>query len=73
MKINSYFFYMLKINGQDVDASGVSLARYLADAGYNLVRIAVERNGEIVPKAKYAETILADGDCVEVVNFVGGG
>lgn len=64
---------MLKINGQDVDASGVSLARYLADAGYNLVRIAVERNGEIVPKAKYAETILADGDCVEVVNFVGGG
>jgi sulfur carrier protein len=26
-----------------------------------------------VPKAKYAETVLADGDVVEVVNFVGGG
>jgi len=37
------------------------------------VRIAVERNEEIVPKAKYAETVLADGDVVEVVNFVGGG
>lgn len=64
---------MLKINGQDVEASGVTLAQYLADAGYNLVRIAVERNGEIVPKSKYAETVLAEGDCVEIVNFVGGG
>ena len=57
---------MLTINGQSVDA-------YLAEAGYNTVRIAVERNEEIVPKAKYAETVLADGDVVEVVNFVGGG
>ena len=64
---------MLKINGQDVEASGVTLAQYLADAGYNLVRIAVERNGEIVPKSKYVETVLAEGDCVEIVNFVGGG
>ena len=73
MWINNYFWYMLKINGQDVDASGVTLAQYLVDAGYNQVRIAVERNGEIVPKSRYAETILAEGDCVEIVNFVGGG
>ena len=46
---------------------------YIAEAGFNKVRIAVERNGEIVPKSKYGETVLADGDCVEVVNFVGGG
>lgn len=64
---------MLRINGQDEDVSGKTLAQYLADAGYNQVRIAVERNGEIVPKSKYAETLLADGDCVEIVNFVGGG
>lgn len=67
------FGNMLTINGQSVDAAGKTVAEYLAEAGYNTVRIAVERNEEIVPKAKYAETVLADGDVVEVVNFVGGG
>ena len=64
---------MLTINGQSVDAAGKTVAEYLEEAGYNTVRIAVERNEEIVPKAKYAETVLADGDIAEVVNFVGGG
>ena len=36
-------------------------------------RIAVERNGEIVPKSRYAETALAVGDRLEVVAAVGGG
>ena len=36
-------------------------------------RIAVERNGEIVPKSRHLDTLLADGDCVEVVRAVGGG
>lgn len=67
------FVHMLTINGQSVDAAGKTVAEYLAETGYNTVRIAVERNEEIVPKAKYAETVLADGDVVEVVNFVGGG
>ena len=64
---------MVTINGQSVEAAGKSVAQYLAEAGYNAARIAVERNEEIVPKAKYADTIFADGDVVEVVNFVGGG
>ena len=36
-------------------------------------RIAVEYNGEILPKSTYAETVLNDGDCLEVVVAVGGG
>jgi sulfur carrier protein len=36
-------------------------------------RIAVEMNGEIVPKSRYAETRVAPGDRVEVVAAVGGG
>ncbi|TMH04140.1 MAG: sulfur carrier protein ThiS [Betaproteobacteria bacterium] len=36
-------------------------------------RIAIERNGEIVPRSKHAETILVDGDKIEVVAAVGGG
>ena len=67
------FDHMLTINGQSVDAAGKTVAEYLAEAGYNTARIAVERNEEIVPKAKYGETVFADGDVVEVVNFVGGG
>jgi sulfur carrier protein len=69
----SYIWGMVTINGQSVEAAGKTVAQYIEEAGYNAVRIAVERNCEIVPKAKYAETVLADGDIVEVVNFVGGG
>lgn len=36
-------------------------------------RVAVERNGEIVPKGRHAETILAAGDRLEIVVAVGGG
>ncbi|MEI2740165.1 MAG: sulfur carrier protein ThiS [Chitinophagaceae bacterium] len=36
-------------------------------------RIAVERNGEIVPRGRHAETVLADGDRIEIVVAVGGG
>jgi sulfur carrier protein len=36
-------------------------------------RIAVEKNGEIVPRSRYAETRLADGDRLEIVAAVGGG
>lgn len=64
---------MVKINGNEVDAAGRTLQAYLQEAGYNMERIAVERNEEIVPKARYEETILEDGDSLEVVSFVGGG
>ncbi len=36
-------------------------------------RVAVERNGEIVPKGRHAETVLGDGDRLEIVVAVGGG
>ena len=69
---------MIQVNGIDIDIGGNSfvgktLADYLASTNYDSKRIAVEKNGEIVPKAKYAETFLAEGDALEVVSFVGGG
>ena len=64
---------MVKINGESLDVAGKTLADYLAQADYDLQRIAVERNGEIVPKAQYGETVLAEGDSVEVVSFMWGG
>ena len=65
---------MLTINGQNVpDFVGKTLAEYLAVQGYEVTRLAVERNGDIVPKAQYAQTVLQDGDAIEIVRFVGGG
>ena len=64
---------MVRINGENLEIAGKTLAEYLATTDYDLKRIAVERNGDIVPKAKYGETVLEDGDSVEVVGFVGGG
>ena len=64
---------MVKINGTDLDVAGKTLTEYLSGTTYDPKRIAVEKNGDIVPKAQYAQTILQDGDTIEVVSFVGGG
>lgn len=66
-------FIMVKINGEACDASGKTITEYLQQAGYDPVRVAVEHNGVIVSKTGYADTVLEDGDEVEVVSFVGGG
>ena len=64
---------MVKVNGEPKDIAGKTLAEYLAATNYDVKRIAVERNGDIVPKAQYGETVLRDGDSIEIVSFVGGG
>lgn len=64
---------MVKVNGELQDIVGKTVSEYLETTDYDPKRIAVERNGEIVFKSQYEETILQDGDTVEVVSFVGGG
>ena len=64
---------MIKINGENLALEGKTLAEYLAQTEYDRNRIAVERNGQIVSKVDYDTTVLQDGDCLEVVSFVGGG
>ena len=64
---------MVRINGENLDVVGKSVAEYLNSVGYDLMRVAVELNSNIVPKAQYCDTIFKDGDNVEVVSFVGGG
>ena len=64
---------MVKINGEDKNVAGKTLAGYLASANFDPKRVAVERNGNIVPKSQYAKIVLQDGDSLEVVSFVGGG
>lgn len=64
---------VVKVNGREQDIAGITLAEYLKQNNYELKRIAVECNGEIVFKANYESTLLKDGDCYEIVSFVGGG
>lgn len=64
---------MVKINGEAVEAAGVTVADHLKTMGIDTKRVAVEINGEIVPKATYEERAFADGDVCEIVHFVGGG
>ncbi len=54
-------------------AAGTTLAALIAELGLEPTRVAVERNHDVVPRKDYDETILAAGDHLEVVGFVGGG
>ena len=64
---------MVKINGESVDAAGQTLAQYLASTACNPGRIVIEYNEVILPKEQHETTILADGDRVEIISFMGGG
>ena len=54
-------------------AAGLTVASLLAEIGLDTRKVAVERNEEIVPRSRYAATVLADGDSLEIVHFIGGG
>lgn len=64
---------MVKINGECLEIAGRTISEYLSTTNYDVKRIAVERNGDIVPKTAYESTVLEEEDSVEVVSFVGGG
>lgn len=64
----------LVINGQQESLNqGATVATLLEQRGLIGKRVAVERNGEIVPKSRHAVTPLEDDDQLEIVIAVGGG
>ncbi|UFN50273.1 sulfur carrier protein ThiS [Roseomonas sp. OT10] len=64
----------ITVNGQGRDVpAGTSVAGLLALTGLDRRKVAVERNEEIVPRSAYESTLLAPGDALEVVHFIGGG
>jgi sulfur carrier protein len=65
---------LLKVNGADRRfASPLTLQKLVGELGIEGRRVAIERNGEIVPRSRYGEVELVDGDRLEVVVAVGGG
>jgi sulfur carrier protein len=52
---------------------GLTVAQLVQQLGLEGKRLAIERNGEIVPRSMFAATQLASGDKLEIVGAVGGG
>ena len=64
----------LRINGEDKElADGLSVTGLLEQLQIRPGRVVVERNREIVPRDFYGTVLLAEGDTLEIVQFVGGG
>lgn len=64
----------MKVNGKACSLKEpVTLLAFLQQLGCDPAKVAVERNGGIVPKAQFGSVMLCDTDELEVVSFVGGG
>src|SRR5690606_17207129 len=63
----------LVVNGEPRRSSARTIAALVEEIGLKPEKVAVERNGTIVPRSALGEAALADGDVLEVVHFVGGG
>jgi sulfur carrier protein len=62
------------VNGKSVILKeSMTLENYLKSMDYELLRIAVEKNGVVIPKNDFASEMVCDGDTLEIVCFVGGG
>lgn len=67
----------MRVNGANVALASLggvcTLKAFLEREGYAVDRVAVEKNGKIIPKALYENEPLAENDRLEIVSFVGGG
>jgi sulfur carrier protein len=63
----------IQLNGETRRVAARTLAELVAELGLERRMIAIERNLEVVPKSRYAETQLTEGDRIELVHMIGGG
>jgi thiamine biosynthesis protein ThiS len=67
----------LSINGEDRvfpdSSTSLTLTALVESLGMKPDRVAVELNREIAPRDRWSQIALKDGDCLEIVHFVGGG
>jgi len=65
------------LNGQSREfpqlGAGAHLQDLVGELGLKGDRVAIEHNGNIVPRAEWSNTVLTEGDRLEIVHFVGGG
>ncbi len=63
----------IQVNGEPREVEAKTILSLVEELRLDIRKVAVERNLEIVPKSLHASTAIADGDGIEVVQFVGGG
>ncbi len=63
----------ISVNGTEVDFDKGNILSLLDRYSIKPDSVVVERNGEIVHRETYSESIVNDGDTIEIVKFVGGG
>jgi thiamine biosynthesis protein ThiS len=63
----------IQVNGEPREVAAATVLALVEELGLDVRKVAVERNLEIVPRSLHGATPLADGDRIEVVQFVGGG
>lgn len=63
----------ITLNGEVHSCQAQTVQELMQELGYMNKRVAVELNGDIVPKSEHAETALQAGDQLEIVVAVGGG
>ena len=63
----------IEVNGQARETAAATVLALIEELKLDPRKVAVERNLEIVPRSLHATTALAEGDKIELVQFVGGG
>ncbi|HYC73902.1 sulfur carrier protein ThiS [Brevundimonas sp.] len=63
----------IQVNGELREVAAATILGLVEELGLDVRKVAVERNLEIVPRSLHAATSIAEGDRIEVVQFVGGG
>jgi len=63
----------IEVNGQARETAAATVLDLIEELKLDPRKVAVERNLEIVPRSLHATTALAEGDKIELVQFVGGG
>lgn len=61
------------INGQKLELKELKFMDFIKEKGLKIELIALELNGEIIPKSEFENLILKENDKAEIVSFVGGG
>ncbi|MCF7821004.1 MAG: sulfur carrier protein ThiS [Mariprofundaceae bacterium] len=63
----------IQLNGEQKEIEAATIGELVIELGLEKRTVAVEQNLEVVPKSKYADTVIEAGDRIEVVHMIGGG
>jgi len=63
----------INVNGKNESVSADTIAAYIRDKGMNPKALVVEHNGHVVVSDRWDQTLLSEGDRLELLSFVGGG